>query len=82
MKFIRYCQDRHIFNGKGDHSTSVYPVALANNIKLSPVSATLDIARNGLNEMPSFRKYLTDTEILEVVHYICIGFGNNFKDIA
>jgi mono/diheme cytochrome c family protein len=67
-------------DGKGDQ-TGTYP-ALANNVKLSSVSATMDVVTNGLNEMPSFKEYLTDEEILEVVNYIRVNFGNNFKDIA
>ncbi|MDR0761590.1 MAG: cytochrome c [Campylobacteraceae bacterium] len=75
------CLGCHMPDGKGDQGVGMYP-ALANNIKLSSVSATVEVVTNGLNGMPSFREYLTDDEILEVVNYIRINFGNNFKDIA
>jgi mono/diheme cytochrome c family protein len=75
------CLGCHMPDGKGDQDTGMYP-ALANNIKLSSVSATTNVVTNGLNGMPSFREYLSDEEILEVVNYIRINFGNNFRDVA
>ncbi|MDR2636189.1 MAG: cytochrome c [Campylobacteraceae bacterium] len=75
------CQGCHMADGKGDKGAGVYP-ALANNVKLSSVSTTMEIVTNGLNGMPSFREYLTDEEILEVVNYIRVSFGNSFKDVA
>jgi mono/diheme cytochrome c family protein len=75
------CLGCHMPDGKGDQGMGIYP-ALANNVKLSSVSATLEVVTNGLNGMPAFKEYLTDEEILEVVNYIRVNFGNGFKDMA
>jgi mono/diheme cytochrome c family protein len=72
------CQGCHMPDGKGANGAGFYP-SLTNNIRLMSAKTTIEIVTNGLRGMPSFREYLSDDQIVEVVKYIRTNFGNNFK---
>lgn len=72
------CQGCHMSDGKGANGAGFYP-SLTNNIRLMSAKTTIEIVTNGLRGMPSFREYLSDEQIVEVVKYIRTNFGNNFK---
>ncbi|MDR2081460.1 MAG: cytochrome c [Campylobacteraceae bacterium] len=74
------CQGCHMADGKGEQSMG-FP-ALIKSPKVSSLTTALDVVANGFNEMPAFKEYLTDEEIVKVVNHIRNNFGNRFNDIA
>jgi mono/diheme cytochrome c family protein len=75
------CQACHMADGKGAVGAGFYP-ALANNIRLMSTKTTVEAVVNGLRGMPSFKGYLSDEQVIEVVNYIRTNFGNKFKGSA
>ncbi|MDR2635551.1 MAG: cytochrome c [Campylobacteraceae bacterium] len=75
------CQGCHMADGKGAHGAGFYP-ALGGNVRLMSTKTTVEAVVNGLRGMPSFRGYLSDEQVIEVVNYIRTHFGNNFKGTA
>lgn len=76
------CQGCHMEDGKGsDAGPGFYP-ALANNPRLSTPGYPIYVLTNGLGGMPSFKHYLTDEQILEVVNYVRTHFGNDYPQKA
>ncbi|MDR1007151.1 MAG: cytochrome c [Campylobacteraceae bacterium] len=73
------CQGCHMADGKGANGAGFYP-SLAGNVRLMSAQATLEVVTHGLRGMPSFREYLTNEQIAEVVNYVRTNFGNHFKD--
>ncbi|MDR3177695.1 MAG: cytochrome c [Campylobacteraceae bacterium] len=43
---------------------------------------TVEAVVNGLRGMPSFKGYLSDEQVIEVVNYIRTNFCNKFKGSA
>lgn len=72
------CQACHMSDGKGANGAGFYP-SLVNNVRLMSAKTTVEVVTNGLRGMPSFREYLSDEQIVEVVKYIRTNFGNNFQ---
>jgi mono/diheme cytochrome c family protein len=75
------CQACHMADGKGAQGAGFYP-ALGGNVRLMSTKTTTEAVVNGLRGMPSFRGYLTDEQIIEVVNYVRTNFGNKFKGTA
>ncbi|MDR1975740.1 MAG: cytochrome c [Campylobacteraceae bacterium] len=72
------CQGCHMADGKGAYGAGFYP-SLAGDELLASAETALEIVAHGLRGMPSFRDYLSDEQIVEVVKYIRTSFGNNFE---
>ncbi|GGB54449.1 cytochrome c6 [Oceanisphaera marina] len=78
--FNSICQGCHMEGGKGVNTGAGFYPALANNPKLSAAGYPIFILLNGLGGMPSFKHYLSDEQIVEVVDYIRTHFGNNYPE--
>ena len=78
--FNSICQGCHMEGGKGVNTGAGFYPALANNPKLSAAGYPIFILLNGLGGMPSFKYYLNDEQIVEVVNYIRTHFGNDYPE--
>ncbi|OEY67300.1 c-type cytochrome [Marinobacter sp. X15-166B] len=76
------CQGCHMEGGKGADSGAGYYPALANNPKLAAPGYPIYVLTNGLGGMPSFKRYLSDEQIMEVVNYVRTNFGNDYQQKA
>lgn len=74
------CQGCHMADGKGVNTGAGFYPALANNPKLSTAGYPIYVLTNGFGGMPSFKDYLSDEQIMEVVNYVRTHFGNNYTD--
>ena len=67
-------------DGKGVNTGAGFYPALANNPKLSSAGYPIYVLANGYGGMPSFKNYLSDEQIAEVVNYVRTNFGNNYPE--
>ncbi|WP_319781467.1 cytochrome c [Oceanisphaera sp. IT1-181] len=74
------CQGCHMEDGKGVHTGAGFYPALANNPKLSAAGYPIYVLTNGFGGMPSFKSYLSDEQIVEVVNYVRTHFGNDYPE--
>lgn len=74
------CQGCHMADGKGVESGAGFYPALANNLKLSSAGYPIYVVTNGYGGMPSFKNYLSDEQIAEVVNYVRTHFGNDYPE--
>ncbi|PUA19658.1 cytochrome c [Glaciimonas sp. PCH181] len=73
------CQGCHMAKGEGASGAGHFP-PLANNPRLaSPVYPAYTVL-HGRDGMPSFGKYMSDTQIAEVVNYTRTHLGNQYND--
>ncbi|WP_417617003.1 c-type cytochrome [Oceanisphaera sp.] len=78
--FNSICQGCHMEGGKGVNTGAGFYPALANNPRLSAAGYPIFILLNGLGGMPSFKHYLSDEQIVEVVNYIRTNLGNDYPE--
>ena len=76
------CQGCHMPDAKGVNTGAGFYPALANNPKLSSAGYPIYVLTNGFGGMPSFKDYLSDEQIVEVVNYVRSHFGNDYPDKA
>lgn len=76
------CQGCHMEGGKGVSTGAGFYPALAENAKLAAPGYPIYVLVNGLGGMPSFKHYLTDEQIVEVVNYVRTHFGNDYQEKA
>ncbi|MGO5000520.1 c-type cytochrome [Oceanisphaera sp. W20_SRM_FM3] len=74
------CQGCHMPDAKGVNTGAGFYPALANNPKLSSAGYPIYVLTNGFGGMPSFKSYLSDEQIAEVVNYIRTNFGNDYPE--
>lgn len=74
------CQDCHMADGQGVSTGAGFYPALANNPKLSSAGYPIYVLTNGFGGMPSFKHYLSDEQIAEVVNYVRTHFGNDYPE--
>lgn len=81
--FNSICQGCHMEQGKGANTGAGFYPALAGNPSLTAPAYPIFVLLNGLGGMPSFKEYLSDEQILEVVNYIRSDkLGNSFPTQA
>ena len=73
------CQGCHMAKGEGASGAGHFP-ALAANPRLGSAIYPAYNVLHGRNGMPSFAKYLSDTQVAEVVNYTRTHFSNWYKD--
>ena len=73
------CQGCHMQGGRGAVGAGAYP-ALAHNQKLGVAGYPVSMVLNGHGGMPWFNGVLSDQQIANVVNFIRMNFGNNYKD--
>lgn len=77
--FQAICQGCHMSDAKGAQGAGTYP-ALAGNARLASAVYPVHVVTNGQGGMPSFKEYLDDEQIVEVVNYVRTHFGNQYED--
>lgn len=77
--FHGICQGCHMGSGEGAAGAGAYP-ALQNNPRIASSAYPIYMVANGQGGMPSFKDYLSDRQIAEVVNYVRTHFGNNYAD--
>jgi len=77
--FLGICQGCHMSEGEGAIGAGYYP-ALANNEKLYASGYPICLVLEGSGNMPAFKKYLTDEQVMSVVNYIRTTMGNHARD--
>ena len=73
------CQGCHMSKGEGASGAGHFP-ALAANPRLGSAIYPAYNVLHGRNGMPSFAKYMSDTQVAEVVNYTRTHFSNQYKD--
>ena len=63
-------------DGQGAVGAGEYP-SLANNKKLEASGYPIYVVLEGSGNMPAFKKYMTDEQVLAVVNYIRGHMGNH-----
>lgn len=77
--FQGICQGCHMPDGQGAQGAGQYP-ALADNPRLASAGYPIHMVSHGNGGMPSFKDYLSDTQIAAVVNYVRTHFGNHYDD--
>lgn len=77
--FQGICQGCHMPGGQGAQGAGHYP-ALAENPRLGAAAYPIYMVSNGNGGMPSFKEYLSDAQIADVVNYVRTHFGNYYSD--
>ncbi|AHY43522.1 cytochrome C oxidase Cbb3 [Stutzerimonas decontaminans] len=77
--FNGICQGCHMEGGQGAIGAGAYP-ALKDNPRVASAAYPIYMVVNGQGGMPSFKDYLSDQQIAEVVNYVRTHFDNNFPD--
>ncbi len=77
--FQGICQGCHMPEAQGAEGAGRYP-ALAHNPRLAAAAYPIYMVSQGGGGMPSFKEYLTDEQIAEVVNYVRTNFDNHYAD--
>ncbi len=77
--FQSVCKGCHMVDGAGAIGAGYYP-AIADDEKLYAPSYPIYMILEGSGNMPAFKNFLTDEQVMNVVNYIRTNFGNHAQD--
>lgn len=79
--YANVCQACHMVDGKGAKGAALYP-SLVGNKNLEARGYPISVVVNGLRGMPQFGTMMSDEQVVEIVNYVRMHFGNSYGDAA
>jgi len=73
------CAGCHMQDGQGAITAGAYP-SLEENSRLAAADYAIYVVGNGQGGMPSFKGYLSDSQIASVVQFVRTNFGNSYEE--
>lgn len=73
------CAGCHMPDGQGATTAGAYP-SLKENSRVEAADYVIYVVGHGQGGMPSFKGYLSDSQIASVVQFVRTNFGNSYEE--